>query len=115
MKLLIIDDHAGLRGLIRLLLGKDSASVLECASGQEALELSVSFRPDFATVDISMPAMDGFATVKALLKLQPKLRCIIVSTYDSKELRAEAMRLGCVGYVAKNHLSELLPLLGQAC
>lgn len=112
MKLLIVDDHPGVRAIIRQLSSVLSPVVVESGSGEEALLRVGDFKPDCATVDICMPGMDGFATVKALRERQPGLRCIIVSANDEPELRQQARRLGCVGYITKDRIADLLPLLG---
>lgn len=112
MKLLIVDDHPGVRAIIRQLSSLRASAVAECSSGEEALLAIAGFEPDCATVDICMPGMDGFATVKALRQRQPALRCIIVSANDEPELRLQALRLGCVGYITKDRIADVLPLLG---
>ena len=57
MKLMIVDDHAGMRTMIRQLIVAPGDTVVECASGDEALLALSDFKPDCVTMDISMPGL----------------------------------------------------------
>lgn len=111
MKLMIIDDHAGVRELIRQLLAAPDDLVHECASGFEAVRLAPYFQPDWVTVDIRMPGPDGFATTRALRAVHPPVRVVVVSAYDEPEFRASATAAGAVAYVTKQNLADLRRVL----
>jgi CheY-like chemotaxis protein len=57
---LLVDDDAGLREIISILLQTTGFGVLQAANGVEALELLKSVKPDLILLDLSMPVMDGF-------------------------------------------------------
>jgi two-component system, OmpR family, response regulator len=66
-KILLVDDQRDIRSIVGLALGKiGKFEVQVCASGAEALAAAPVFSPDLLMVDMSMPVMDGVATLKAL-------------------------------------------------
>ena len=111
MKLMIIDDHAGVRHLIRHLLAKPGDAVCECASGSDAVCLAPAFKPDYVTVDIAMPGLNGFEATRAIRAIHPAARVVIVSAFDQVEFHAAATRAGAINYVKKDNLTQLRSVL----
>jgi two-component system invasion response regulator UvrY len=111
MRLMIVDDHAGVRQLIRQLVALPGDAVRECASGNEAVPLARDFKPDYVTMDVRMAGLDGFEATRALCGDHPAVRVVIVTAFDQAELRRSAMAAGAVGYVAKEHLTQLRSVL----
>ena len=107
MKLMIIDDHAGVRSLIRELVATASDAVYECTSGNEAVRVARFFKPDYVTMDVRLPGLDGFATTQAICALQPAARVVMVTSFDQPEFRRCAAEAGAIGDVVKENLSEL--------
>ena len=107
MKLMIVDDHPGVRNLIYQLLATRSDAVCECNTGIEAVRLAPYFQPDFVTVDLRMPGPDGLSTARALRHAHPEAKIIIVSGFDEPELRLAAKAAGAIAYVKKENLEEL--------
>lgn len=107
MKLLIIDDHAGARRLIREIATCPEDRVCECASGAEALAVAGGYRADFATVDLMLRDISGFETLRALRAAAPDTRVVVVSSYDEPELRKAALALGATAFVPKERLTDL--------
>jgi CheY-like chemotaxis protein len=69
-KILLVDDQRDIRSIVGLALGKiGKFEVHVCASGEEALASAAGFGPDLLLLDMSMPVMDGVATLKALRDL----------------------------------------------
>jgi DNA-binding NarL/FixJ family response regulator len=114
MRLIIVDDHAGVRKMIRNLVAGPDDAVCECASGYEAVMVAEGFLPDCVTMDVRMPGdIGGFAAVRRLLRAHPGVRIVVVSSFDVPELREAAQSLGAVGYVTKDNLSNLRSLLSS--
>jgi DNA-binding NarL/FixJ family response regulator len=111
MNLMIVDDHAGMRQMIRQIAGAPAA-VCECADGQEALARAGAFAPDFVTMDLRLPGISGLEATRAIVAAHPNARVVIVSTYDNAELRRAAAEAGASGFVAKDNLEELRSQLG---
>jgi len=107
MKLMIVDDHAGMRTMIRQLIVAPGDTVVECASGDEALLALSDFKPDCVTMDISMPGLCAFKTTQTIRAAHPPARVIFVSSHDQPDYRRAAHNAGAVGYVTKENLSEL--------
>lgn len=70
---LTIDDDQDSRTLIRSILRKAGAAVIEAASGAEGLEKFKVVRPDVVLCDLRMPEMDGYEVVQKIRALEPDL------------------------------------------
>ena len=104
IRVLIVDDSAVIRHIIRDYVSDlpDMEVVGMAASGQKALELCESTRPDVVTLDIQMPGMDGLATLDAILAKRP-VPVIMVSglTRAGATVTMDALERGALDYVAK--------------
>ena len=107
MKVLIVDDHAGMRALIRDLLKQVAAQIRECGSGEEAVGLCESYAPDCVTMDLRMGAMHGLAAVQHIRQAHPNINIAILTQFDHDTLRARARRAGADGYFMKDDLAAL--------
>ncbi len=65
-KLLIADDEAGIRSLVRITLKSDAYEILEAADGKQALALAREHHPTLALLDVMMPNLTGFEVCRAL-------------------------------------------------
>jgi len=111
MKLMIVDDHDGIRSMIRQLITAPGDTVVECSSGDEALERLADFKPDCVTMDISMPGRCAFETVRAIREAHPAARIICVTSHDQPDFRRAAYEAGAVGFVVKDNLADLYLLI----
>lgn len=107
MKLMIVDDHEGMRNMIRQLIVAPGDTVVECATGDEAMMAVSTFRPDCVTMDVSMPGLCAFQATRNIRAAHPATRVIFVSSHDQPDYRRAAYEAGAVGYVLKDNLSEL--------
>ena len=107
MKLMIVDDHAETRRLIRELVGHLAREVRECANGHEAIRQCREFRPDFVTMDLNMEPMDGFEATRRIVETHASTRIIIVTHSNIAELGPAALRAGARCLVAKSNLATL--------
>ena len=114
IRVVIADDQALVRaGLATLLGAEPDIEVVGIASdGLEVVELAHELRPDLVCMDIRMPGRDGITATRQIRAAFPDARIVIVSNYDSDELRAAATTAGACGYVVKENLIELRSLLG---
>ena len=113
-KFLIVDDHAAFRRTLRSFL--PAGVVTECADGRDALACYEAERPDWVLMDIEMPGVDGLTATRQLKRRFPAARVVIVTHHREDELRAAALEAGACGFVLKDQLTDLEPLLqaGQA-
>ena len=66
---LIVDDDADIRGLLREVLERASHTVIEAGDGREGLRLFHAEQPDLVILDISMPGFDGWQTLERIRHL----------------------------------------------
>ena len=100
-RILIIDDEPQIRRILSLMLQEKGFKTAEAESGERALELLPEFRPDIALLDMNMPGMSGLATLEALLKLDSKINCIMMTAYGTIRSAVEAMKMGAFHYLTK--------------
>jgi two-component system invasion response regulator UvrY len=102
----IVDDHHLFRsGMVQLVKSLNSSFVvmLEAENGKVFLEqLKSNVIPDIVLLDISMPIMDGFKTAKALYKLYPDLKILIVSMNEDEPSLIKMLKFGVKGFVGKD-------------
>jgi CheY-like chemotaxis protein len=111
LKILIVDDNASVRRLIRSILPPLTSEIFECANGADALTIYQARRPDVVLMDIRMDEMDGIQATERIKAADQGARILIVTDYDDEELRRAAMRAGACGYLLKNNLLALVQLL----
>ncbi len=112
-KILIADDDARMRRMIKQIVRDLAAEVLEARDGAEAVALYASQQPQWVLMDLRMKPMDGLHATALIKTRFPEARIAIVSQYDDAELRSEATRVGACAYVLKENLQELPGLLTE--
>jgi len=100
---LVVDDDASTRLMVREVLAPSGFVVEEADGGRRGLDLVESFRPDVVLLDILMPEMDGFATLKSLRKLDHGSACPVVMITGLQDPGAveSAYELGATDFVTK--------------
>lgn len=100
---LVVDDYDEVRMVTRRALETFGYRVLEASSGAEAVRVAQTDSPDLILMDLSMPAMDGFATIHQLRKLLGlrDVPIIAVSAHTAREVREDALAAGCRDFIAK--------------
>jgi DNA-binding NarL/FixJ family response regulator len=104
IRLLIVDDHPVVRdGVASIInLHPDLKIVAEASNGREAIAAFIAQKPDVALLDLRMPDMDGIVVLQKIREQAPDARVIVLTTFDSEEDVASAMRAGARGYVLKD-------------
>ena len=100
---LVADDHPIVRsGIVALLRAADGIQVIgEATNGLEAVELALEKKPDLVLMDLRMPMLDGDAATERILKANPGIRIIVLTTYESDESILKAIEAGASGYLLK--------------
>ncbi len=107
MKILIVDDNAAVRRVIRYTVTDLAAEVIECVDGDEVLSQYQKHLPDLVLMDIRMPRTDGLTATHQLRRSYPQAKVIMVSDIDDASTRSLAFQYGACGYVLKNNLTGL--------
>jgi DNA-binding NarL/FixJ family response regulator len=111
MKLLIVEDNAGVRLLIKSIAESMSDEICECSDGADALATYQLNRPDVVLMDIQMGDVDGIVATQRILAADPKAKVVMVTDYDQQDLREAASQAGACGYIVKENLLDLIRLI----
>src|SRR5690606_23608432 len=111
LRLLIAEDQAALRRVIRAVVAGVSCEIRDCVTAGELERANAGWEPDFVLMDAEMKALDAIAATRSIKAANPSAKVIIVSGYDSAELREATVQAGAVGYVMKEDLLEISRLL----
>jgi len=111
MRLMIVDDHASTREMIRKFLGLPGITFCECSSGDEAVLQARKFKPNWVTMDVNMPGSNGFQSTEILRAENPSARIIIVTGFNEPHFRQLAHSVGAVGLIYKENLMALRMML----
>jgi signal transduction histidine kinase/ActR/RegA family two-component response regulator len=105
LKVLVVDDQADARDLIRRVLEDCAAEVLTAATAAEALTLVETSKPDVLVTDIGMPDADGFELLRRVRALGPerggRVHAIALTAFARSEDRTRALRAGFQVHVSK--------------
>ena len=109
-RVLIVDDHPLFRDGLKSLVERSAQyrTVGEAGSGAEALSLAAELAPDLVTMDVSLPDMTGMEATRAIMKVAPGTRILMLSMHPKLDYVAEAFKAGAKGYVVKETTSARL-------
>jgi DNA-binding NarL/FixJ family response regulator len=104
IRVLIVDDHAVVRGgLQRLLAGvADFEVVGAVADGAAALLAAEHHRPDVVIMDLSMPVLDGVEATRRLRTIAPAARVVVLTSTFDRDRITDALEAGAVGFLLKD-------------
>ncbi|MGK2905153.1 MAG: sigma-54-dependent transcriptional regulator [Desulfuromonadales bacterium] len=100
-QILIVDDEAPMRHMLRMVLERDGYTVAEAVSGRQGLDRLQADHYDLVLCDIRMPDMDGLAFLKEKQAQQYGGTVIMMSAYGSIDTAIECMKLGAYDYISK--------------
>jgi two-component system chemotaxis response regulator CheY len=107
-KILIVDDSAFSRNIIKQIVTSESYLAIEAGNGTEALTLFQAEKPDIVTIDLLMPDMDGIDVVRKIAETAPGAKMIVCSTDKQKFRQKETKAAGAAAFVPKPIDPELL-------
>jgi len=102
-RVLVVDDHAVVRGGLRLfLLAFDDLELVgEANSGERALAQCAEVQPDVVLMDLMMPGMGGVEAIRLIRQRLPSVQVIALTSFPEDELVQAALRAGAIGYLLK--------------
>jgi two-component system, chemotaxis family, chemotaxis protein CheY len=114
MKLLIVDDSNLIRtriaSVVQTTQMKGVNIVGLARNGVEALRIAQESQPDVVTMDLTMPEMDGVATIRELMRLPKPPNILVVSALNDKSTAIAALRQGARGFINKPFTDDELRL-----
>ncbi len=110
MKILVVDDDAGLRRTASLILESEGYDIATAADGAEALDRAEEWSPDLILCDVRMPGVDGLEFLERYRQSGGTARTLVMTAYGSQDLAVEAIRKGAYDYVDKPFSPEALLL-----
>src|ERR1700686_1499199 len=115
LRILIVDDHEDVLRGVRAVLSSRSEWLIcgEARDGLEAVEKTMSLRPDVVLMDISMPRMNGVDATRIIRQEVPESEVILVSQNDPHVVARQAAEVDARAYVAKSDMSEQLLAAGD--
>ena len=110
IRVLIVDDHSGVRRGIKNLLqaAKDMIVVGEGGNGAEAIELATTRNPDILLLDIELPDQRGDAVMRHIHNVQPDMKVLAVSSYSDRDYILGMLENGASGYITKDEAPMML-------
>jgi two-component system, OmpR family, KDP operon response regulator KdpE len=100
MTILIVDDEARLRDVVRMNLEMEHYHVLEAMNGPEALQQLRDYLPDLVVLDVQMPEMDGFETLRHIREVST-VPVIMLTVLQTEQDKIRGLDLGADDYLAK--------------
>ncbi|MGM0411015.1 MAG: response regulator [Bacillota bacterium] len=104
--LLIVDDAAFMRLNLKNIL-KDKYEIIgEAENGIEAVEMYQELNPDYVTMDITMPEMDGLEAIKAIMDIDPDAQIVVCSAMGQQKMVIQAIDAGAKDFIVKPFKDE---------
>lgn len=111
MKLLIVEDNAAMRRMLKDMFQSDFEEIIECEDGSEALEAYKICNPDWVFMDIKMKTMNGIEASRLIKASYPEAKIIAVTDFGDKMLKSAAESAGVYAYVLKENIFDIYKVL----
>lgn len=107
LRFLMVDDSTVVRRFLNKTLNILGAEVLgEAITGNQAISMFADLRPNFVTMDLSMPGLSGVDAIRRIRQIDPNVNIIVISGLDLQEVREEVFDLGAKMYLPKPFVPE---------
>ena len=112
-KVLIVDDASFMRTVLKDIVRSNglASEILEAGDGVEGVKAFQQSKPDLVTMVVNMPRADGIQALRAIMKINPAAKVVMVTSVEQKEIVQDAMKLGARDYVVKPFDRSNVPLV----
>lgn len=115
--ILVVDDEEGIRSQIKWALA-DEYRVLDAQNVEQSIAIIKKEKPDLVTLDITLSPygdLDGISILEQIIQLDPKIKVIMITGHDEKEIAIKAIQLGAHDYYQKPiNIDELKTIVKRA-
>ncbi len=112
-KILIVDDASFMRSVLKDIIKSNglATEIFEAGDGIEGVKAYQKIKPDLVTMDVNMPRADGIQALRAILKIDPLAKVIMITSVEEKHIVQDAIKLGARDYVVKPFDRSNVPLV----
>ncbi|HSH36188.1 response regulator transcription factor [Schnuerera sp.] len=112
MNIIIIDDDPLVVESLKTIIDANEIEILAVGyDGHQAVELYDKHRPDLILMDIRMEKSNGIDATEKILKIDPKAKILLITTFQDDEYIGAALSLGCKGYILKQNIKGIIPAI----
>lgn len=110
INVLLVDDHAVVRTGYKtyLALSSQIGEIYEADRGETACQLYMQHQPEVVVMDLSMPGIGGFESIRRLMNRDPSCKILVFSIHNELVYVTRAIKAGAKGYITKNSIPETL-------
>lgn len=107
-KILVVDDDASVRVLLRTILKRDGHDVIECPDGKSTFKAAIDQRPDLVLLDLMLPDYNGLEILSDFKRDRDleRITVIVLTGSSDRENKLSALSLGAVDFISKPFLPE---------
>ncbi|OGS10690.1 MAG: hypothetical protein A2339_07830 [Elusimicrobia bacterium RIFOXYB12_FULL_50_12] len=114
-KILIMDDEPALRNVVYNMVKPLGHPLFTAEDGKQAIEIGAREVPDLALLDMRVPDMDGLEVLAELKKINPNIKCIMLSGFGDVETAVSSIKQGAFDYISKPFkIDEVLKVVNKA-
>ena len=107
VRVLVVDDQQPFRDVARVVVESTDGFEItgEADSGNAAVQLARSLKPDLILMDVNLPDMSGTIATRKIVDADPRVVVMLVSTYEESDYASQAAECGAAGYISKSVFS----------
>ena len=111
--ILVVDDARFMRNVLMDIIKTNGLSrlLVEAENGVDAVKKFQKYKPDLVTMDVTMPGADGIQALRAIMKINPRAKVIMITSVEEKHTVQDAMRIGARDYIVKPFDRSSVPMV----
>lgn len=102
-KILVVDDASFMRTVLKDIIKSNglATEIIEAGDGVDGVKAYQTSKPNLVTMDVNMPRADGIQALRAIMKIDPTAKVVMVTSVEQKQIVQDAMKLGARDYIVK--------------